>query len=151
LALGVNEALERWFTFGLTRLAQAVETAVALALDEEHGLTPADLRVLLVVADAGPFGTRALGERTAIDRTTLATLLASLEEEALVRVETDPTDRRRRVVWATPSTALEAEQASRTAQNAERTALDALERRERTRLAQLVRRAGPRRRRWWVD
>lgn len=62
------------------------------------GLTPAEARTLSHVARVGPVRQAALAERMGIEAMTLSACLDRLEAQGYVRRETDPSDRRAKLV-----------------------------------------------------
>jgi DNA-binding MarR family transcriptional regulator len=80
------------------RLAQLVETAGAAA-----NISPPEMDVLEEVFDLGPMDVGDLRARLAAPKQSLARNLNQLEARGLVTRETDPADRRRRLVTLTPA------------------------------------------------
>lgn len=80
--------------------------AASLACGDEVGFGdrhPSELAVLTAVAALGPASQRVLGERIAIDRTTMVQIIDRLEGEGLVARKRDPSDRRNYAVTLTPA------------------------------------------------
>jgi DNA-binding MarR family transcriptional regulator len=95
------------------RLASAVEAAGAAA-----NLSPPEMEILQEIFDRGPMDVGDLRARLAAPKQSLARNLNQLETRALVKRETDPRDRRRRLVSLTTeglSFASEATERRRTA------------------------------------
>lgn len=78
------------------RLASVVETAGAAA-----NLSPPEMEILQEIFDRGPMDVGDLRARLAAPKQSLARNLNQLETRALVKRETDPRDRRRRLVSLT--------------------------------------------------
>ena len=72
---------------------------------ESLGLTPGEARALSHVARGSPVRQAVLAERMGVEAMTLSTYLDRLEERGLVVRETDPTDRRAKLVTTTEDAA----------------------------------------------
>ncbi|MQY10079.1 hypothetical protein SRB5_01830 [Streptomyces sp. RB5] len=83
------------------QLRRAVQSWTALWQQALPDLTSPQFAVLLVLDDHGAMDQSALGARAAIDRSTLTPLLDRLEGRGLVVKETDPANRRRRIIALT--------------------------------------------------
>jgi DNA-binding MarR family transcriptional regulator len=80
------------------------QISTALFLEETQGLdltTPQLVMLLLIVDEPGHDQTW-LGQRSALDRTTITGVLDRLEARGLIRREVDPTNRRARLLYPLP-------------------------------------------------
>jgi MarR family transcriptional regulator, transcriptional regulator for hemolysin len=76
-----------------------------LVAAENIGVTPGEARTLVHVARAAPVRQSVLAEQMGVEAMTLSTFLDRLEERGLVLREPDPSDRRAKLVKATPAAA----------------------------------------------
>jgi len=108
-----------------------------------RALAPLDLHVkqfglLTVLATEGPLSQQELGEWTRHDRSTMVTLIDSLEERGWARRERNPSDRRAYMVQITPSGRRIQARAYKLLLPAEDELLEALSPQERERLVELL-------------
>ncbi|MGH9022316.1 MAG: MarR family winged helix-turn-helix transcriptional regulator [Acidimicrobiia bacterium] len=87
---------------GLRRAARTLTRHYDDALSPS-GLRVTQLPILVGLSVAGPLPMTPLADALGMDRTTLARNVKALEERALVAVESDGEDRRRRVLALTPA------------------------------------------------
>lgn len=78
----------------IRRILRAAELAARDA-SERTGLTPSQIVVLQIIAQAGQPGAGAVAETARLSQATVTAILDRLEERGLVQRERDPGDRRR--------------------------------------------------------
>lgn len=83
------------------QLRRATQAWTAMWQQQFDDLSAPQFSVLSVVHAQGPLGQTALGAVTAIDRSTLTTLIDGLEVRGLLTRTIDPTNRRSRIVALT--------------------------------------------------
>ena len=86
----------------LARLARSLGAAEAAAV-EPHGISLRAFVTLTEIADGPPRSQLAVARAAAVDRSLLVGVLDELEEAGLVARRPDPTDRRVRILEATPA------------------------------------------------
>jgi MarR family transcriptional regulator, lower aerobic nicotinate degradation pathway regulator len=67
----------------------------------QFDINPSQYKVMMCLAELGPLGQRQLADLIAVDPRNCVPIIDSLAERGLVARETDPSDRRRRVVVLT--------------------------------------------------
>jgi DNA-binding MarR family transcriptional regulator len=90
----LSPALTSSIGFLLSKAADLVTSDFELAL-RPYGLRPRGFGVLSLVDQLGPLPQHRIGEKLRIDRTTMVSLIDSLEEGGFVARTKDPQDRRR--------------------------------------------------------
>ncbi|MHB9856701.1 MarR family transcriptional regulator [Streptomyces sp. YIM S03343] len=85
------------------QLRRATQAWTALSQRLAPDLTNPQFAVLAVLSEDGSLDQSALGARAAIDRSTLTPLLDRMHARGLVIKNTDPDNRRRRVITLTPA------------------------------------------------
>jgi MarR family transcriptional regulator, lower aerobic nicotinate degradation pathway regulator len=69
----------------------------------ELGVRGSHYRLLAALADSGPASQADLARRAGLDRSDVVTIVAELEQKALLEREADPANRRRNIVSMTPA------------------------------------------------
>ncbi len=83
------------------RLKQGLATAETAAM-RDHGMTLWGYTVLVAVVEAPARSQLALAQAVSVDKSKLVLILDELEDAGLVRRRPDPSDRRARIIEATP-------------------------------------------------
>lgn len=78
-------SLQSFLPYRCTRLAQSMSVALSRIYTSEFGLSVADWRIIVTLAEHGELTARTLTERTTMDKVRVSRALASLEQRSLVR------------------------------------------------------------------
>jgi DNA-binding MarR family transcriptional regulator len=90
-------AFERGTGFLLSRLGSLASRSWAAFL-AAHDLTQSQYAVLVVLNEQGPVGQQRLAQLVAVDARNIVQVLDSLGARELIQRQTDPADRRRRII-----------------------------------------------------
>jgi DNA-binding MarR family transcriptional regulator len=105
MAMGSDDrrpAFERGTGFLLSRLGSLASRSWTAFL-ADHDLTQSQYAVLVVLNEQGPVGQQHLAHLVAVDARNIVQVLDSLAARKLIRRQTDPADRRRRIITLAPS------------------------------------------------
>jgi DNA-binding MarR family transcriptional regulator len=94
-------AFERGTGFLLSRLGSLASRSWAAFL-AAHDLTQSQYAVLVVLNEQGPVGQQHLAQLVAVDARNIVQVLDSLAARQLIQRQTDPADRRRRIISLDP-------------------------------------------------
>lgn len=95
-------AFERGTGFLLSRLGSLASRSWAAFL-AGHQLTQSQYAVLVVLNEQAPVGQRHLAQLVAVDARNIVQVLDSLAARELIQRQSDPGDRRRRIITLAPS------------------------------------------------
>jgi MarR family transcriptional regulator, lower aerobic nicotinate degradation pathway regulator len=95
-------AFVRGTGFLLSRLGSLASRSWAAFL-AAHDLTQSQYAVLVVLNEQGPVGQQHLAQLVAVDARNIVQVLDSLAARELIHRQTDPADRRRRIITLAPS------------------------------------------------
>jgi DNA-binding MarR family transcriptional regulator len=86
-------------------IRRAQQLAVAIFMEETAGfdVTPVQFAILNALMDDPGEDQVTLSNRVAFDPATFGSVIGRLEAKGWVRREADPSDRRRKLLWTTPS------------------------------------------------
>jgi MarR family transcriptional regulator, lower aerobic nicotinate degradation pathway regulator len=99
---GRRPAFERGTGFLLSRLGSLASRSWVAFL-AAHDLTQSQYAVLVALNEQGPVGQHHLAQLIAVDARNIVPVLDSLAARELIERQTDPADRRRRIVTLAPS------------------------------------------------
>lgn len=121
-------------------IRRAHQVAVAIFMEEtgEHEVTPVQFAILNALIDDPGEDQVTLAAKVAFDAATFGSVIGRLEAKGWVRREPDAADRRRKLLWVTPSGSAAALAMKRAVARAQRRILGPLEPREREALVELL-------------
>ena len=121
-------------------IRRAHQVAVAIFMEEtgEHEVTPVQFAILNALIDDPGEDQVTLAAKVAFDAATFGSVIGRLEAKGWVRREPDAADRRRKLLWVTPSGSEAALAMKRAVARAQRRILGPLEPREREALVELL-------------
>ncbi len=121
---------------------RAHQRAVALFMEEAAAfdVTPVQFAILNALVEQPGEDQITLAGRVALDAATLGAVVARLHARALVRRESDPRDRRRKLLWITPEGEALVEQMVQPAERVQERLMAPLSPEDQARLLQLLER-----------
>jgi len=93
--------LEAFLPYRLSVLSNRVSRALALSYEARFGITPAEWRLIAILARFGPLSANGVAERSAMDKVQVSRAVARAHEAGLLDRRTDRDDRRRSVLTLT--------------------------------------------------
>jgi DNA-binding MarR family transcriptional regulator len=94
-------ALEAFLPYRLSVLSNRVSRALARSYEARFGITPAEWRLIAILARFGPLSANGVAERSAMDKVQVSRAVARAHEAGLVDRRMDRDDRRRSVLTLT--------------------------------------------------
>lgn len=85
----------------LLRRANQIALAHFLAASESLGITPSQFGILTVIASLGSVDQTGVSGMMNLDRSTVSLVIGLLEQQGLIKRQSDPADRRRRLLTIT--------------------------------------------------
>jgi len=121
-------------------IRRAHQKSVAVFMEETAGvdITPVQFAILNALLDAPGADQVTLAARVSFDAATSGSVIGRLEAKGWVRRESDPDDRRRKLLWITPAGAQVARSLKRAATRAQQRMLEGLDPAERAQLVALL-------------
>jgi DNA-binding MarR family transcriptional regulator len=121
-------------------IRRAHQKSVAVFMEETTGvdITPVQFAILNALLDAPGADQVTLAARVSFDAATSGSVIGRLEAKGWVRRESDPDDRRRKLLWITPAGAQVARSLKRAATRAQQRMLEGLDPAERAQLVALL-------------
>ena len=121
-------------------IRRAHQKSVAVFMEETTGvdITPVQFAILNALLDAPGADQVTLAARVSFDAATSGSVIGHLEAKGWVRRESDPDDRRRKLLWITPAGAQVARSLKRAATRAQQRMLEGLDPAERAQLVALL-------------
>ncbi|NBS46310.1 MAG: MarR family transcriptional regulator [Betaproteobacteria bacterium] len=121
-------------------IRRAHQKSVAVFMEETAGvdITPVQFAILNALLDAPGADQVTLAARVSFDAATSGSVIGRLEAKGWVRRESDPDDRRRKLLWITPAGAQVARSLKRAAARAQQRMLEGLDPAERAQLVALL-------------
>lgn len=119
---------------------RAHQRAVAIFMEEAAAfdVTPVQFAILNALVDQPGEDQITLAGRVALDAATLGAVVARLHARGLVRRESDPRDRRRKLLWITPAGEALVAQMVRPAERVQERLMEPLSAEEQARLVELL-------------
>lgn len=119
---------------------RAHQRAVAIFMEEAAAfdVTPVQFAILNALVDQPGEDQITLAGRVALDAATLGAVIARLHARGLVRRESDPRDRRRKLLWITPAGEALVAQMVRPAERVQERLMEPLSADEQARLVELL-------------
>jgi len=119
---------------------RAHQRAVAIFMEEAAAfdVTPVQFAILNALVDQPGEDQITLAGRVALDAATLGAVIARLHARGLVRRESDPRDRRRKLLWITPAGEALVAQMVRPAERVQERLMEPLSAEEQARLVELL-------------
>lgn len=119
---------------------RAHQRAVAIFMEEAAAfdVTPVQFAILNALVDQPGEDQITLAGRVALDAATLGAVIARLHVRGLVRRESDPRDRRRKLLWITPAGEALVAQMVRPAERVQERLMEPLSAEEQARLVELL-------------
>ncbi|HZH28530.1 MAG TPA: MarR family winged helix-turn-helix transcriptional regulator [Azospirillaceae bacterium] len=93
--------LEEFLPYRLSVVSNRISRALAGLYEDRFGITPAEWRLIAILARFGPLSAGGVAERSAMDKVQVSRAVAKAVEAGLVDRRTDRTDRRRSVLTLT--------------------------------------------------
>ena len=121
-------------------IRRAHQKSVAVFMEETTGvdITPVQFAILNALLDAPGADQVTLAARVSFDAATSGSVIGRLEAKGWVRRESDPDDRRRKLLWITTAGAQVARSLKRAAARAQQRMLEGLDPAERAQLVALL-------------
>ncbi|NBQ89157.1 MAG: MarR family transcriptional regulator [Betaproteobacteria bacterium] len=121
-------------------IRRAHQKSVAVFMEETAGvdITPVQFAILNALLDAPGADQVTLAARVSFDAATSGSVIGRLEAKGWVRRESDPDDRRRKLLWITTAGAQVARSLKRAAARAQQRMLEGLDPAERAQLVALL-------------
>ena len=121
-------------------IRRAHQKSVAVFMEETAGvdITPVQFAILNALLDAPGADQVTLAARVSFDAATSGSVIGHLEAKGWVRRESDPDDRRRKLLWITTAGAQVARSLKRAATRAQQRMLEGLDPAERAQLVALL-------------